>query len=62
MEHEQDISKNIDQTDDIQDELSEDELTDVELDRASGGVLKRPPSTVKPQYIEMPPLFIQATR
>jgi hypothetical protein len=39
---------------DILDELSEDELTDVELDPVSGGV--------KVTYIEFPPLFIKAKK
>ena len=51
---EQDKAKDIDQNDEILDEVSEDELTDVELDPVSGGV--------KTKYIEMEPLFIQVKK
>lgn len=36
------------------DELSEDDLTDIELDQVSGG--KRRPA---PTFIQMPPLFLE---
>ena len=54
MKHENNKPNSPELNKDILDELSEDELTDVELDPVSGGVTTT--------YVEFPPMFIKAKK